>query len=309
MMDLSVVIPVRDEEDNIPEIVKRLAETIEGMNLEFEIIFVTDINRDNTYEILKRHHARDGRVKVIKLSNSCGQQVSVVAGLECSSGNAVVVMDGDLQDQPEDIPRLYNRMLEGYDIVYGLKERKNETVIKNLYSKLFVRVMNALSDYKIEYNTSMFRVISRRGVDELLRFKEREPSLTFIMSLINLPTASVRVTSGKRYKGATKYGFFNQVNLAISSLLAFSTKPLRLISICGFIVSILSLLYLVVVLVQRLIFHMGILGWPTIIVLITLIGGLQLFGMGIIGEYIGRIFLQSKQRPLYIVEEKLGEFK
>ena len=308
-MDLSVIIPVRDEERNVTELVSRLVETIDTLAVEFEIIFVTDINTDRTYEVLGELHGQDARVKVIKFSNTFGQQAAVMAGLQFSSGEAVVIMDGDLQDMPEDIPKLYATMVQGYDVVYGEKRRKNDSPLRNIYSRLFVRVMSAFSDYSIRYNTSMFRIVSRRAVNELLRFREYEPSLTFIMGLINFPTTSVEVTSGKRLKGRTKYGFFRQMNLAVGMLLAFSTKPLRLISICGFIVSILSFAYLIIVLVQSLFFGVSVLGWPTIITLITLLGGLQLFSMGIIGEYIGRVFLQSKQRPLYIIEEKLGEFR
>ncbi len=306
---MSVIIPVRDEERNIPELVSRLAEAIDALILEFEIIFVTDINTDRTYEVLGEQHRQDPRIKVIKLSNTFGQQAAVMAGLQFSSGEAVVIMDGDLQDLPEDIPKLYETMLQGYDVVYGVKRQKNDSPLRNIYSKLFVKVMSTLSDYNIRYNTSMFRIVGRRAVNELLRFREHEPSLTFIMGLINFPTTSVEVTSGKRLKGNTKYGFFRQMNMAISMLLAFSTKPLRLISICGFIVSLLSFAYLIAVLIQSLFFGVPVLGWPTIITLIILLGGLQLFSMGIIGEYIGRVFLQSKQRPLYIIEEKLGEFQ
>ena len=308
-MDLSVILPVRDEEDNIPELVARLTTTISGMGLNYELIFVTDINRDKTYETLLSHHEKDERVRVIKLSNSFGQHVAVMAGLELSSGSAVVIMDGDLQDCPEDIPRLHDELKKNYNIVYGVKEKKNETILKNLSSKLFVKVLNKLSDYEIQYNTCMFRIMDRKAVDELLRFKETEPSLTFLMGLINLPTSNIEVTSGKRLKGKTKYNFFRQLNLAISSLLSFTTKPLRLISICGLAVSLLSMIYLAIVLIRRIFFHLGILGWPTLVTLILFLGGLQLFGMGIIGEYIGRIFIQSKRRPLYIIEEKTGEFK
>lgn len=308
-IDLSVIIPVRDEERNIAELVSRLVETIDTLKLDLEIIFITDANTDRTYEFLQEQHRLDSRIKEIKLSNTFGQQAAVMAGLQYSSGEAVVIMDGDLQDLPEDIPKLYETMLQGYDVVYGEKRQKNDLLIRNIYSKLFVKAMSALSDYNIRYNASMFRIISRRAVNELLRFREDEPSIAFIMGLINFPTTSVEVASGKRRKGSTKYGFFRQMKVAISLLLAFSTKPLRLISIIGFIVSILSFAHLLFVLNQSYFFAVPVMGWATIITLITLLGGLQLFSMGIIGEYIGRVFLQSKRRPLYIIEEKLGEFQ
>ncbi len=308
-MDLSVVIPVRDEESNIPELVARLKQTLDQQGFAFELIFVTDLNRDRTLEVLREQHEQDERVKVIKLSNSFGQHVAVVAGLEACTGRMAVIMDGDLQDFPEDIPKLHDKLLEGYDVVYGTKDKKNDSFIRNLNSKLFVKVLNRLSDHEIQYNTCMFRILSRKAIDALLQFTEHEPNLTFLGGLINLPTETVIVTSGTRQRGETKYGFFKQLNLAISSLLSFSTKPLRMISICGLIVSILSVLYMIVTLVQVLFFGMGILGWPTLVTLILFLGGVQLFAIGISGEYLGRVFIQVKRRPLYIVQEKIGRFK
>lgn len=309
MYDLSIVIPVRDEEQNINTLVDRLVTELENLKKSFEIIFVTDINKDNTYDILKGLNAIDNRIKTIKLSNSYGQHVAVVAGLNACNGNAVVIMDGDLQDYPEDIPKLYLKMQEGYDIVYGTKDKKDDSFIRNLFSKLFISILSKLSDAKIDLNTSMFRIISRRTVREVLRFEEREPSLTFIMGLIGFPTSTVKVESGERKAGETKYGFFRLVNFAISSLISFSRKPIRLISIVGLISSGLSFIYLIIVLLQKLFFSIGMAGWPTIIALITFLGGMQLLGLGIIGEYIGRVFIETKKRPLYIVDENVGDFE
>lgn len=309
MVDISVVIPVRDEEGNIPNLVGRLTNVLTNMKVVYEIIFVTDINKDRTFEVLKEINCADNKVKVVKLSNSFGQHVAVVAGLNVCSGNAVVIMDGDLQDFPEDISQLYSKLLEGYDIVYGIKEKKNDSLLRNIFSKLFVSVMAKLSDIKMDYNTSMFRIISRRTVNEILRFEERSPSLTFIMSLIGFPTASVKVSSGERQSGNTKYNFFSLINLSISFILSFSTKPIRIISSIGFWISGLSILYMIITLVQRLFFDIVVLGWSTIISLITFIGGIQLLCMGIIGEYTARIFIESKKRPLFIIDKKVGDFK
>jgi len=304
--DISVVIPVRDEEKNIPELSERLAMTMKRMELTYEVIFVTDINTDRTLDVLRECHAHDDRFKVIKLSGRTGQHIAVVAGLDACQGDSVVLMDGDLQDFPEDIPKLHSRMLEGFDVVYGIKEKKNDSMIRNIFSKSFVRVMNRLSDYRVEHSTNMFRIISRRTVEQLNRFRENEQSLTGLISLIGFPTDKVLVTSGERTAGETKYSFFSQVNFAISFLLSFSTKPLRMISILGFIVSALSFLYLGVVVIQVLVAGTAVMGWPTLVVLMTFLGGIQLLALGVIGEYISRIFIESKKRPIYIVEEKIG---
>lgn len=308
MIDLSVVIPVRDEEANLAELVKRLVSTLSKISTSFEVIFVTDINKDNTIPILKVINEKDGRIKTIKLSSGLGQHMAVIAGLSLSKGEAVVIMDGDLQDYPEDISALYEKYSEGYDVVYGVKEKKNDSGLRNLFSKTFIKILNNLSDYKLDFNTCMFRILSKRTVENILKFSEREPSITGLISIINFPTTEITVTSGKRIAGETKYNFIRQINLAISFLLSFSTKPLRLASALGFVLSSLSFIYLFVVTIQKIFFNVGVLGWATIIFLITFSSGLQLFFLGIIGEYIGKIFMETKNRPRYFIEEKVGKF-
>jgi len=201
MIDLSVVIPVKDEEENLPELVSRLSSVVQEMKLSYEIIFVTDINRDNTVSVLNSLHEKNDRVKMLKLSNGLGQHIAAIAGLHFSRGNSVVIMDGDLEDYPEDIPKLYNKLQEGYDVVYGVRERKNESSLRNLFSKSFVRLLNILSDYKLDHNTNMFRIMSKRTVEEVCKFKENEPSLTGLTSVVGFPTAKVVATSGKRKAG------------------------------------------------------------------------------------------------------------
>ena len=308
MLELSVVIPVRDEEKNLEELVKRIVDSINKIGITFEVIFVTDINRDNTLEVLKSLNKFDDRIKTIKLSSGLGQHMAVIAGLNLTKGKAVVIMDGDLQDYPEDIPKLYKKYTEGFDVVYGVKEKKNDSALRNLFSKTFIKILNKLSDYKLDFNTCMFRILSKRTVENILKFSEREPSITGLISIINYPTTEVVVTSGKRTAGETKYNFIRQINLAISFLLSFSTKPLRIASALGFIISSLSFLYLIIVSVQKYFFNVAVLGWATIISLITLSTGLQLFFLGIIGEYIGKIFMETKNRPRYFIEEKIGNF-
>ena len=304
--DMSVIVPVRDEERNLPELIQRLSTTLQGMSLDYELILCTDMNTDRTMEVLRDQHKRDSRVKVIKLASSLGQHIAAVAGLDACRGRCAVLMDGDLQDHPEDIPKLYQRLQEGFDVVYGVKDRKNESRLRNLFSRSFVTVLNRLSDHPLEHNTSMFRIMSRRTLDHLRQFREHEQSLTSLMALIGFPTTTVTVTSGVRKAGETKYSLLRQTNLAIGFLLSSSTKPLRMISILGLIVSALSFAYLLVILLQTF-RGSPVMGWPTLVVLILFLGGIQLLSLGVIGEYISRIFLETKRRPLYIVEEKLGD--
>jgi glycosyltransferase involved in cell wall biosynthesis len=309
MCEVSVVIPVRDEEKNITELTDRLFSVFKSMEISFEVIFVTDINRDNTENCLRHFSEKYPNVKSIKLSNSFGQHVAVLAGLDHCAGKYVVIMDGDLQDFPEDIPLLYNKIREGFDVVFTVKDRKNDSILRNFFSQMFNLIMNNFSDTKISGNTSMFRMISRKILVEVIKFREYEPSLTYIFSYINMPTTSVPVRSGTRQHGKTKYNFFKLIDFALSSILSFSRKPIKMISNLGFIVSIFSFLYFVIVLLQYFFFKIEILGWATIITIVTFIGGIQLLSIGVIGEYIGRIYMQTKNRPLYIIEKKFGKFE
>ena|SRR5438552_10380893 len=306
-MDISVIIPVRDEAEIIAELVARLVTTLEGMGRTYEVIFVTDINRDNTVAALREQNRLNPRIKTLRLSTARGQHIAAVAGLDVCCGDSAVLMDGDLQDHPEDIPKLYARLREGFDIVYGVKDQKDESFVRNSFSKSFVSLLNWLSDQKLAHNTSMFRIISGRTVRQLRQFREYEQSLTGLMALVNFPTSTVKVTSGQRTKGETKYSFFRQVNFAIGFLLGFSTKPLRLISVLGFVVGGVSFAYLIVVLVRAVFVGIPVAGWPTLVSLVTFLSGVQLLALGTIGEYVGRIFLESKRRPLYIVEEIIGQ--
>jgi len=308
MYEISVVIPVRDEEKSISDLIRRISSSINGLHKTFEIIFVTDINRDNTINLLEKYSEENTNIKTLKLSNGFGQHVAVMAGLDHCIGSSIVIMDGDLQDYPEDIPLLFNKLCEGYDIVYAVKEKKNDNLFRNLSSWAFNSLMNSLSDIKLSSNSSMYRIISRKALEEIRRFREYEPSLTYIFSFINLPTTTVKVRSGTRQHGETKYSLFRLLSFAASSLISFSRKPLRVISALGLIMSTFSFLYFVVVIIQYFMHGIQLLGWTTIIAIITLFSGVNLLSLGVIGEYVGRIYMQTKNRPLYIVEKKYGDF-
>src|SRR5208283_2047601 len=186
--EISVIIPVKDEEENINELTHRLTAALVRISKKFEIIYVTDVNRDKTFELLCQQSRKDKRIKVIKLTRSLGQHIALLGGLNNCSGNYTVLMDGDLQDYPEDIHLLYKKAREGYDIVYALKKNKNKNFIRNLFSKIFNFIMQAFSNIKYDVNSSIFRIISRKAMNELLKFREIEPSITYIFGYINLPT-------------------------------------------------------------------------------------------------------------------------
>lgn len=307
-IDISVVVPVRNEEKNIPELTRRLRETLSGMGLVFEVIFVTDENTDRTVDTLKAQHAEDPRIKMVKLARGRGQHMAVIAGLAASQGEYVVMMDGDLQDDPDDIPKLYAKLQEGYHAVFGKKEKKNETAIRNFFSRSFVGVMNFLSDTPMSVNTALFRIITRHLADELLRFTEYDQDPTLLITLIGLPETSIPVRSGQRFDGETNYTFWRQLNIAIADLIVFSTKPLRLIAAFGFLCAGLSFLHFLYVIAQWF-RGVDVPGWTTLAVLVSFLGSAQLISLGVIGEYLAHVFMESKRRPLYVVEERCGTLK
>ena len=305
-IDISVVIPVRNEENNVPELTRRLQNVLSGLPVSFEVIYVTDENTDRTVETIKTEHSRDARIKMLKLARGRGQHMAAVAGLAASQGNHVVFMDGDLQDEPEDIPLLYAKAKEGYSIVCGVKQRKNESALRNFFSRNYIRLMDYLSESPGSINTSLFRMIDRRMADELLHFREHDQDPTLLMTLVGLPQTSVVVNSGKRHSGKTNYSLLRQINVAISCIVSFSTKPLRLIAGLGFICAALSLLHLIYVILTW-IKGVDVPGWATLAVLVSFLGSAQLNALGVIGEYLAHVFIESKRRPLYVVEESCGE--
>lgn len=308
MNEISVIIPVRDEEKVVDELYARLKNTLAGMTRRFEVIFVTDVNKDNTFEALRRLNKKDRRFKVVKLTSSLGQHVAVMAGLRNCDGRYTVLMDGDLQDFPEDIPALYRKIKEGYDVVYAQKKRKNMNFMRDFFSWVFNFVMQKFSNVKFRVNSSVFRIVSRKALNQVLKFREIEPSLTYMFGYINLPTASVEVSSGARKAGVTKYSFAGLMRFAVSSLISFSSQPLYLISQLGFLIAGAALLYMIYILFRFFMVGIAVSGWATIVFIVLFVGGVQLVSIGVLGEYLGRIYIQTKNRPLYIIEEKIGMF-
>jgi dolichol-phosphate mannosyltransferase len=303
---LSVVAPVRDEEDTVPELVERLVAVLKREVGSFEILLVTDENRDNTLGVLRQASAADPRVRVLKLTRSFGQHMAVLAGLHHVRGEVVVIMDGDLEDLPEDIPLLLAKLKEGWQIAYGVREQKNETAFRNLCSAWFNRIINSLSDAAVPHNTCMFRAVTRRVKDELLEYREHEPALTGLMSLMGFAGVAVPVNSAQRHAGESKYNLVRMINLAISFILSFSTKPIRMVSVAGMVISAISFFLLLGVVIYGLRPGYQGMGFLTVAALVIFFGGIQLLAIGLIGEYVGRVFLEAKQRPRYTIDEKIG---
>jgi len=304
---ISVVIPIYNEEDNLPELHRRLKDVLGGkLQVTYEMIFVDDGSYDNSWNVVKDLRRQNAHVKGIRFSRNFGHHTAISAGLNHSEGNVVVMMDGDLQDPPEEIPKLYRKLKEGYDIVYAIRDTRKDPILKKVASKFFYRVFRLLANVEIFLDCGIFRVMSRRSVDALRACQERSRLITALMSWTGFSHIGVRTERTARYAGKTKYSLFKSVILAIDGITSFSYFPLRLATYFGFVAAIISSFTGIYMLVKKLFYGIPILGYASIIVSVLFIGGVQLVIIGIMGEYVGRIYTEVQNRPMYIIEEKLG---
>jgi len=307
-MLLSVVVPCMNEEDALRETNRRLVAVLEGISLNFEIVYVDDGSTDSTADLLGELQAHDPRIRVVRLSRNFGHQIAITAGLEHASGDAVAIIDADLQDPPEVLGDFVAKWMEGYDVVYGVRmERDGETIFKLWTATLFYRFMNHLSDTRIPLDTGDFRLMDRRVVDALLSMPERDRFVRGMVSWLGYSQTAVKYRRGPRLAGVTKFSLFKMVRFALDGIFSFSILPLRLATWTGFAASGLAIVGIMVVLLERFLGVVGLVkGWSSAMIAELFIGGVQLICMGLIGEYVGRIYGESKRRPLYIVQERMG---
>jgi len=300
---LSVVTPVYRAEGCLEELYRRLEAALSTITQDFEIVMVEDCGGDRSWEIIQALARRDARVKGIQFSRNFGQHYGITAGLDYCDGEWVVVMDCDLQDRPEEIPRLYAKAQEGYDVVLARRGRRAHGVGKRLMSWLFYRLFSWLADTEYDGDAGNFRIISRQVVLNCRRMREQ---LRFFGGLINwmgFPTASVEVEHASRHTGGSTYTFAKLWTLASDTIIAYSDKPLRLSVRFGFILSFLAFAYGVTILIRALLYGSPVEGWPSLIVSIYFIGGIIISILGIMGIYLGKTFEEAKKRPLYIVSK------
>jgi glycosyltransferase involved in cell wall biosynthesis len=305
---ISIVVPCFNEEEVLRSTNRRLVMVLEQLSLSFEILYVDDGSTDATPEILRELQALDERIRVIRFSRNFGHQMAITAGLEHAAGDAVAIIDADLQDPPEVLADFVAKWMEGFQVVYGVRtERDGETAFKLWTAKIFYRTMGNLSDTEIPLDTGDFRLMDRRVVDALLAMPERDRFVRGMVSWLGFSQAAVPYHRAVRAAGVTKFSFFKMVKFATDGIVSFSILPLRLATWVGFAASGIALLGVLITVVERLIGVEGLVrGWASVLVAILFIGGVQLISMGIIGEYVGRIYGESKRRPLYVVRERLG---
>ncbi len=304
-VDLSVVIPVFNEEENLPDLHRRLVEVLDTLNRSFEIILVDDGSTDRSFEILRQLHAKDPRVRAVRFSRNFGHHIALTAGLDAARGRAVVMMDADLQDPPGEIPRLLAKHAEGYHLVYGIRRERHDPWLKKATSKLFWWILRRFTDVPIPAGQTMLRVLDRRIVDEMKSMRERARFVHGMMAWVGYDATTVEVEHAPRTKGHSKYNLGRMFKLAFHAVTSFSTLPLRMATYGGFACGIISGVVMAYYIIRKLIFGFSMPGFATIVVAIIFFGALQLLMLGIIGEYLGRTYQEVQQRPLYIVRDIL----
>jgi dolichol-phosphate mannosyltransferase len=310
-MQLSVVIPCFNEESVLPEMYSRLCKALGDMGAtDRELIFVDDGSRDSTAKILRELQLGSTQVRLIRLSRNFGHQMAVTAGLEEARGDAVVIIDADLQDPPEVIGEMLTRWKEGAQVVYGVRtSRAGETKFKLWTSKLFYRLINRLSDTEIPSDTGDFRLLDRSVVKVLLKMGERDRYIRGMVSWVGFEQVAVHYSRDARFAGKSKYSLTKMVRFAVDGLLSFSIIPLKLAVWIGFASMGLSVVGIILALLERFyrLYDLNIgRGWASLFIAVLFIGGIQLLTLGIIGEYLGRVYIEVKRRPLFVVQERLG---
>lgn len=298
---LSVVIPVYKAENCLDELYFRLNAALESISPDFEIVLVEDCGGDNSWQVIERLATADPRVRGIQFTRNFGQHYGITAGLDICRGDWVVVMDCDLQDRPEEIPRLYAKAQEGFDVVLALRGVRCDSPLKRITSWLFYRIFSYLADIKYDGESGNFRIVSRKVVANFRRMGEQLRFFGGLVQWMGFPTSSIEVEHAERFDGKTTYTFGKLWKLASETIIAHSDKPLRLAVRFGFLMAFLSFFYGTYILWKAFFYSSPILGWSSLIVSLYFIGGIIIGILGILGIYLGKTFDESKKRPLYII--------
>ncbi len=311
MKKISYIFPIYNESGNIDLLYKTIDKLLkQHAAYEYEIIFINDGSKDNSLEKLVKIQEQDKRVNVINLSRNFGHQLAVTAGLDYASGDAVIIMDSDLQDPPSVSFDLIKKWEEGYEVVYAQRRTRQDTYFKKLTASWYYRLLDKLADIRIPRDTGDFRLMDRKVVDELGKFRERNRFLRGLVSYVGFKQTGVLFDRDKRHSGETGYPLKKMLKFAVDGILSFSSAPLKLISQLGFMISAISFLGIIYALVVKWLRpETTVHGWTFITISILLMGGIQLVVLGVLGSYIGRIYSESQDRPLYIVSSVFSSKK
>ncbi len=306
-MLISVVVPIYNEAPIISELHRRLTSALRSLPDAYELVFVNDGSADASPDMLRALVVSDSHARLINLSRNFGHQIAITAGMDHARGDAVVVIDADLQDPPEMIPELVAKWREGYDVVYAVREKRvGESVFKRATAAAFYRLITRITNVDIPVDTGDFRLMSRRAVEALKKVRERHRFIRGLVAWLGFKQTGVRFVRQERYAGSTKYPLKKMLKFAFDGITSFSFMPLQMATYLGFFVSVVSFLGILYVVYLRIFTQETIIGWASLMAAILFLGGVQLITLGIIGEYIGRIYDEAKARPLYFTQEVLG---
>lgn len=301
---VTILIPAYNEEEALPMLYERLVKLMDGLpQYNFELLFVNDGSRDKTLEILKEMRKSDSRVCYVNLSRNYGKEVAMIAGFDYINGDCMINIDADLQDPPELIPEMLKYWEEGYDDVYAKrKSRKGESIFKKLTSWGYYRVLQSMTNIQIQTDTGDFRLLDRRCVEAIRQMRESQRYTKGLYSWIGYKKKEILYDRDARVAGKTKWNYRQLANLSIDGITSFTTSPLRWAAIIGMLVSLCGFIYMIIIIAKTLIYGIDVPGYASMMVVILFLGGLQLIFLGIIGEYLGRAFYESKGRPLYFID-------
>ena len=306
-MQLSDIVPVFNESEVLPQLRGRLEPVLAQCTTDYEILFVNDGSTDDTLTLLKTWAAQDPRIKIISLSRNFGKEAAVTAGLSAATGEAVALLDADLQDPPEIIVQLWNKFKEGFDNVYGVRQdRACDSFFKRTTAGTFYKLYNRLADTPIPHNAGDCRLLSRRAVQAVLALPERERFMKGLFTWVGYKSTGVPFTREKRAAGKTKWSYWKLWNFALNGLTASTTLPLKLWTYFGLLISLASFVFALWTAYKKIVFGNPVSGYTSIMVAILFFSGVQLITLGVIGEYLSRIFNEVKQRPSYFIDEKIN---
>lgn len=303
---LSIVVPTYNEEANIAKLNERIEGVLKG-KVKYEIVFVDDGSTDGSYGILKELNREHPNVRTVRLSRNFGHEIATSAGLRFASGEAVIVMDSDLQHPPEIITDLLGKWKEGYDVVFAVRrKRKAESAYKKLCSRTFYKVLGKLTEIRLLDDVTDFMLLNRKAVDSFLKLEEKSRFFRAMVSWMGFRTASVPFEEKQRHGGNSKYGFRKLASLSVDVITGYSIKPLTFVTYLGFIISAASFTLLLFYLMKTIFYGARMPGYASLMISILFIGGIQLLSIGIIGQYIGRIYKETQKRPLYLIDSLIG---
>jgi len=305
LVKITILIPTYNEEEVLNRLYLRITEVINQIDsYEFEILFINDGSMDKSLSIMKDLRVKDERVSYVNLSRNFGKEISMIAGLDYAKGDAVIIMDADLQDPPELVPEMIKYWELGYDDVYAKRRsRSGESWLKKGTSSFFYKILQKFTKIDIQENTGDFRLLDRRCIEALKQLRETQRYTKGMFSWIGYNKKELLFDRDPRAAGETKWNYRNLINLAIEGITSFTIAPLRISSLFGFIISIFSFIYMIWIITKTLLYGKDVAGYPSLMTVMLFLGGIQLISLGIIGEYLGRIFNETKNRPLYFVDE------